>query len=232
MAFRRGGRPRPGGAPEAEPSRLVAGFVTEIAAQQRPGSDRENVFIDGVYAFSLAVEVAATLRVGQVLSEQDCGELLARDEYHRALASALNFLSYRPRSEREIRDRLGRHDFAAPTLTAVLERLRELRLVDDEAFAEYWIGQRQAHAPRGSLLLKQELFRKGVASETTAAAIDSAELDDDTAYQAGAKRARQLRAAEQRDFTQRMSAYLARRGFGWDVVSPAVKRLWLDRETL
>src|SRR5579884_1029834 len=225
MALRGEGRVGRGGGGETATPRPVSGVITDLAPQQR-SRDRFNVFLDGAYAFSLAAELAATLTVGRPLSTAEALALQERDQYHCAFEHALLFLAYRPRSEREVRDRLARHGYPAGTTDQVLVRLRELKLLDDEAFAQYWIEQRQAHAPRGALLLRQELLRKGTDREAVATALDEAELGEEAAYRAGEKKARQLRGCDEREFQRRLGAYLARRGFPWEIVTPVVRGLW------
>src|SRR5712692_11109975 len=95
---------------------------------------------------------------------------------------ALRFLAQRPRSEQEVRRRLRRAGVAEPAEDAVIAQLRQHALVDDTAFAEYWVEQRQTFRPRGARLLRAELRQHGIdataaeaAAETTAAsAIDDA----------------------------------------------------------
>src|SRR5207248_5546259 len=101
------------------------------------------------------------------------------DEQARAFEGALAFLSYRPRSEREVRARLQMKDVPPPIVESVIERLRRLRLVDDQEFARYWVEQRQTHRPRGARLLRQELRRKGVDADTTTDVLEqSGETED------------------------------------------------------
>src|SRR5215208_3659752 len=137
------------------------GVITAIEPQRRPKSRRLNVFVDGRYAFSLDEDLAPMVRVGQPLSELKTAELLLQDEQARAFEAAAGFLSYRPRSEREVRDRLKKREFPEPTIERVIERLKSLKLLDDDAFARYWVEQRQSHRPRGGRLLSLELRRKG-----------------------------------------------------------------------
>src|SRR5918912_4056375 len=117
----------------------VEGIVTAVEPQRRKGGRRVNVFVDGRYAFSLERDLASLVRVGQPISELKSAQLLLEDERARAFEAALAFLAPRPRSEREIRDRLARSDVPEQVVEVTLERLRHLKLVDDEAFARYWI---------------------------------------------------------------------------------------------
>jgi regulatory protein len=144
--------------------------------------------------------------------------------------AALRFLAQRPRSEAEVRRRLRRQQVSDETITQVLDRLRSVGLVDDGAFARYWLEQRQTFRPRGARLLRAELRQHGISADLATAAsdelVDSAE---DDAYRAAQKRARTLPADDEQLFKSRLSQFLARRGFNWDTISTVAERLW--RET-
>src|SRR5205085_5625431 len=146
-----------------------------------------------------------------------------------ALDAAVRFLAQRPRSEYEVRQRLRRAGVDDAVIGAVLAQLRQHRLVDDQAFAEYWVEQRQTFRPRGARLLRAELGRLGVsrsgADDATALLEGSAE---DNAYRAARKRAMQLRGLDEPIFTSRLGQWLARRGFDWDTIAPVVDRLWAE----
>jgi regulatory protein len=210
----------------------VEGWVTAIEHQRRPGARRLNVFLDGRYAFSLQDELAAELRVGQLLSADESAGLQQQDEQARAFESALAFLAYRPRSEREVEDRLARKQLSAGAIAHAVERLRRLGLLDDRAFAHYWVEQRQTHRPRGLRLLRQELSRKGVDREVGAAALEASveqEPAEQAAYRAGLRRAQTLGAADEGEFTRRLGPFLVRRGFDYEAARAACRRLWSDR---
>jgi regulatory protein len=214
-------------APETRNPRS-SGVVSAIEPQERRGGRRSNVFLDGRYAFSLTTELAVQeLRVGDPISDDQYAALVARDQQARAYDAALRFLGARPRSEREIRDRLARHEFDRTVVDRVIERLRRIQLVDDAAFAEYWVEQRATHRPRGARLLKQELRQKGVSQDVLADALPS-EDDDEGAYRAAQRKATSLRALDERTFKQRLGAFLQRRGYGYETIRPVVARLWQE----
>src|SRR5262245_24226293 len=116
----------------------MEGFVTALEPQQRRGGKRINVFLDGRYALSLESELADSLRVGQLISADKFNSLIGDDERARGLDVALQFLSHRPRSEREIRTRLRSKGFVDGLIDRVIARLVDLKLVDDREFAAYW----------------------------------------------------------------------------------------------
>jgi regulatory protein len=209
----------------------VEGIVTAIQPQQRRGGKRVNVFVDGRYAFSLQQELAELVRVGQPISELKTAELLLEDEMARALESALAFLSYRPRSEREVRDRLKRKEVPPAIVDAVVERLKQLKYLDDDDFARYWVEQRQTHRPRGARLLRLELQRKGISTDTAAEVLEeSSEAEDpaEAAYRAAQRKAHLLRLADEREFQQKIGQFLLRRGFDYETARAATRRLWSE----
>jgi regulatory protein len=115
------------------------------------------------------------------------------------------------------------------TTEGVLVQLRKHQLVDDRAFAEYWVEQRQTFRPRGARLVRSELARLGVGrerAEVATAALDASAQED--AYRAARRRAVQLSNADEHTFQTRMSQWLARRGFDWDTITTVVSRLWSE----
>jgi len=92
------------------------------------------------------------------------------DVYERLLNSAFHFVSFRPRSVREIRSFLIKK-IKTPSsksdeiLDKVMTRLKELDYANDEKFALWLIDSRQKHAPRGIRAIRQELKEKGIEKE-------------------------------------------------------------------
>jgi regulatory protein len=145
-----------------------------------------------------------------------------------AIDIALRFLASRPRSEAEVRRRLARAALSAQQIDSVLAQLRRAGLIDDDAFAAYWVDQRRAFRPRGARLLKAELRAHGVAADL-AAQHAASEDDEDDACRAARKKARQLATADEATFRTRLAQFLARRGFDWDTITPTVDRLLRER---
>ena len=204
----------------------MAGAITTLKVQQR-NKQRVNVYLDGRYAFSLALTEAAKLRRGQHLSDEDIEDLLGRDLVEKAHSRALDFLSYRPRSRAEVERHLRTKNIPAGVTAEVVERLSGVGLLDDMAFARYWVDNRDRFNPRSSHLLRHELHQKGVDDEVIDQAL--AEVDEDeNANRLATQRARRLTHLDEQAFRRKLSAYLARRGFPYDVVRPAVERAWRE----
>jgi regulatory protein len=142
---------------------------------------------------------------------------------------ALRYLAQRPRSEQEVRRRLRRSGVAEDAIDDIVAQLERHGLVDDAAFAQYWLEQRQTFRPRGARLVRAELRQHGISTDlATAAADELAGSAEEDAYRAAQKRAGHLSPADERTFKQRLSQFLARRGFDWEVVSMVVERLYRE----
>ena len=148
-------------------------------------------------------------------------------ETERAYRASLRFLSYRPRSRAEVRQRLARR-FTAHVVYQTLARLEDSGYLDDVAFARFWRENREAHRPRSAAMVKREIQQRGVARDVAEDAISGLD-DEDSAYRAGYRRVRALHGLDQAAFRRRLSDYLSRRGFSFSVVRCAVERLWAGR---
>jgi len=204
----------------------MRGKVTALR-QQTKNRQRVNVFLDGKFAFGLQATVAASLQVGQALSPEDIDQLRKRDEAEVAYERALGFLSYRPRSRAEVETYFRRHKVMPEVIETVTERLLAAGLLDDSAFASYWVENREAFRPRGARALRFELRRKGVPDAVVEEAIGDVD-ESEGAYRAARERARRLGGLDYPTFRRRLGGFLQRRGFGYGVVKETVERLWQE----
>jgi regulatory protein len=199
------------------------------AIERPPRKRRYDVRIDDARVVPLSREVlaAANLSVGQEVDDSLVAELEAAEARHTAMTAALRLLSYRQRSEREMWDALRSRHIPEAIAGETLDRLRQLRLLDDQAFAEAWTESRQRNRPRGKRMLLSELSQKGIEREVAQASVAAID-EEDAALRAGRKRARTLGGLEFREFRRRLGDFLARRGFGYEVCEAAVKQLWAE----
>jgi len=201
----------------------MVGTITALRFQKR-NKNRVNVYLDGQFAFGLAAIEAARLRVGQALSDDDVARLQMQDEVERAYERALDFLSYRPRSEAEVRRNLRKKNVEDEVVEAVIERLTRAVMLNDREFARYWVENRLQFNPRGVRALRHELWEKGVPASVITDTL--ADFDEEAAARKAAEAgACRLSRLEPRDFRRRLGAYLVRRGFSYAVIEPLVEEM-------
>lgn len=206
----------------------MAGTITALKAQR--SKERVNVHLDGKFAFGLALIHALWLKVGQHLSDEEIVELRAADTLEKAQQRALNLVSYRPRSVREVRMRLKKAGADDDTIASVVERLKAVGLLDDEAFSRAWVESRLRASPRGKRMIAWELRQKGVSGKAIDSALEEAD-EEDAAYRAAMKRWPRLQALEPRERKRKLYEYLARNGFDFETINSTFARVEsLERE--
>jgi regulatory protein len=202
--------------------------ITAIKAQKR-NRQRVNIYLDGEFAFGLSRFVGGWLEPGRKLTDAEINKLLEEDTYEVAFQKAIQFINYRPRSVEETRRRLTKKGFSEEVVESTLKKLLERNWLDDLDFARQWIENRNTFRPRSDRLLAYELRLKGVADEKIKQALEKFGGDEDElAYQAGVKKAKQCHDESKGDFFKKVSGYLGRRGFHYGIVKPTVDRLWKE----
>ncbi|BAW08400.1 recombinase RecX [Nocardia seriolae] len=144
----------------------------------------------------------------------------------------LRLLTDRARSRVELADRLAEKGFSAAVAGRVLDRLTEVGLIDDAAFAQQWVRSRHTYAGKGKKVLAEELRRKGIAPEHAEPALESVTAEDETARAADLVRRKlpSLPSDLDRDkATRRLVAMLARRGYNPATAYGVVKAELADR---
>ena len=199
------------------------------ALDKQPRRSSYELQIDGEPAFAISPDIRLQfgLRAGDEISHERLIAVREAEERHVAMKSALRLLSYRPRSEQELRERLAKKSVSPQISDATITRLRENGLIDDEAYARTFVEGRDRTSPRGRRLLAAELRTKGVSKPIAEDA--TADVDEgQAAYRAAVRRARSLTKVSFVDFRRRLGDFLVRRGFGYETAGETVSRLWAE----
>lgn len=197
--------------------------ISDIKPQKN--KNRVNIYLDGEFGFGLDLEnfVTLGLKINQELSVVGVEKIIKKAEFQKTLDKLLRFATLRPRSEKEVRDWFRRkkvHDSLHPEL---FNRLKRLELVDDEKFASWWIEQRQSFKPKSKRVLRLELGIKGIKKEIVDEILGETKIDEvKIAKDILAKKAYKWQPLEPRLARQKMSQYLAGKGFSWEAVEAAV----------
>ena len=148
----------------------------------------------------------------------------ATDLRKEAMERAGRMLALRPRTEREIHDRLVEASFPEDVVADTVARLFELNLLDDEAFAMEWISERTAKKGLGPRVLVAELQRKGVDRSTAEAALAASGIaEEDTATAQAEKLLHKVIRFPLPAQASKLQQMLLRRGFSWEATEAAVK---------
>lgn len=202
--------------------------------QQVKNPERVNLYVDGKFALGISAELMLkmNLHLDQELSAADLEALQNEETRQQAVERAINYLSFRPRSQAEVRRYLRKKETPPDIIEAVLERLQRLDYLDDRSFASFWVENRERFNPRGSQALRNELRQKGVEREIVDEAVDD-EHDEEFAFRAASRKAALLLQTPDIDyatFRNRLGGFLQRRGFSYEIVARVVRALWQERK--
>jgi len=207
--------------------------ITRIASD-RSHRGSKSIYADGEYLTSISAEmlIRSGLRVGDDISEDTLQAIQHSETVLSAKTTALRFLSYRPRTEREVRDKLREKEFPENEITAAIADLKKSGLLNDAEFARMYIQNVLAARPVGKTVLRQKMLLLGLDRTTAEAALEGTFKDlnqEEVAMEAAVKfvsRVRNMRTTvDRRKLRGRVTSFLARRGFPWDVVNTVVRRL-------
>lgn len=213
--------------------------ITNVATTQHD-AERVSIFVDERYALAChaLIWMASGLHLDDEVTEADLDRLRAAEDRRALKDRALGLLARRPRSRAEMQRRLARGTPAHPPpppdlVRAVLDDLAEMGLLDDSAFAAYWVEQRDRFRPKGSRALRAELAQQGIKRDDAAEAV-APERDLERALAAARPRAARLATQSQMDartFRDLLGPFLVRRGFGYDVARQAIATLWHEHHS-
>lgn len=215
--------------------------VTSIKRQKK-NRQRFNIYIDGQFAAGIDEKTLTELNLqeGQEVGQATLDRLPFYSKKSRLYEMSLNFLEYRPRSQQEIRHYLERKIrqkkivFDSPqirkqAIEGILDDLERLNLIDDFAFGQWWIDQRQsARKPKGKWALRSELKAKGLDPKTINSLLEqniSRDKEKQLASQCLTRRFGNRPKNIGPDLRNKAYRYLARRGFDYDLIREIIEEL-------
>jgi len=191
---------------------------------QKKNKRRVSVFLDGNFLFGLSNDTvgALGLHVGQVVERADLDRIAREEQFYKARQYAFLLLSYKARTTSELQQRLTRKGLSPDIVAATLQRLAELKMVDDAGFARRFAEDRIAIGHKGKWRVRGELLKRGVAKEHIEDALATAPDEKEAAREVAEKYLSRNRRLDPDVLRRRLYAFLARRGFSPDTIRLAI----------
>jgi regulatory protein len=200
-------------------------LITRIQKRRRE-RNRYEISLDEQPSFQVSETILAKagLYTGKTIDQETVDGLLLADSRERAHQLAVNFISYRPRSSKEVTDRLVRKGFAAELANEVVVRMRELGLLNDLEFARMFVRDKLRGKPMGRGLLRRKLHEKGISFQATERVVKEY-VTDESEQEAAKKLATRKFNVSRTRFSKlepavcqkRLADYLLARGFSAEV---------------
>jgi regulatory protein len=205
---------------------MMAGQITALKIQNR-NKERVNLYLDNNYAFPVTVAVALTLKKGQYLTDKEIEQLKSQDAQDKAYQHAIRYLGFRARSRQELEQYLAEKGYSTQVTAATIQRLLDQNYLDDEAFARWWLENRERFRPRSQRALRYELRQKGIANEVIETVLTDLD-EEELAWAAVSPKLAQWQNFEAEKLKQKIFSFLSRRGFTYEVAHQIFERAWTD----
>lgn len=201
-------------------------LITGIKPQKKPG--RFNIFLDGKFSFALPAEIVVNenLKTGQVITAEKIQELIKQNELQLNLDKTFNFLSFRPRSKKEILSFLRKKQLGEQTEKMIFGKLEALGIINDSDFASWWVEQRKNFRPKSQRFLRLELRQKGIDKEIIDQVLASVSAKDEfvLAEKILEKKKNQLAKFSNEEYRKKAFGFLLRRGFSYEVARKVIEK--------
>lgn len=201
-------------------------IVTAITQQKR-NPEKQNIFIDGTFAFSLNMQDVRyfKLKEGAVIAQETYDFIQENLIYIKAQDTALHYLGYKMRTEQELRRKLTEKEFVPDVIERVMEFLKRYGYCNDRQYAESYVKERLRLQPRSAYLLKMELRQRGISEEIAQEVLMESEMDEaaDAAKWIWKKTKGNLEIDEKQK--KKLYGFLQRKGYHWDVIEEAFRRI-------
>lgn len=204
--------------------------ITSIEPQKKR-KNRFNIFLDGDFAFGADENILAKfqLAAGKTITLNQVEKLIKENELGKLMDQTLRFLSYRPRSEKEVVDYLTKkisqkenikylQAKESPLITQVIIKLKRYKYLNDLEFAKWLVGSRLRSKPVGLSLIKVELKRKGISQEIIESTLSKYPSQIKLAQRAVEKKLKRWQKLPPLEFKKKIYAYLISRGFNYETI--------------
>jgi len=166
------------------------------------------------------------------LDEWSMDEITYEDQIEKAFNRALHYLSFRMRSEFEVKKKLLDLEFGEAVILEAIVKLRRLGFLDDEAFSEALLQTQKNASNKGPKAIQQELQKKGVGKELQQQVLENYSEKEQfaVAKKLAERAARSNRNIAPAQLKQKIQNALARKGFSFDLISSVMEEIDFGRE--
>ena len=208
-------------------------LITKILKSRRERNKYE-IFIDDKPGLRVSESTVAKsgLYTGKALDERAIEQIVQADSRERAHQVAINFISYRPRSSKEIADKLVRKGFSHELALEVVDELKELNLLNDLQFARMFVRDKLLLKPMGKAMLRHKLLEKGIAFQLSERVLKEYVTEQSEQKAAKTLAERKMKMSRSRYSAldplarqKRLIEYLLSHGFSQDVATKTVRSI-------
>lgn len=197
--------------------------ITKIE-KQKNNLKRYSVFIDDEFAFGIDELDLLYYKLSEntQIDETKYNFILENVIYNKAKNKAVKYISYQPRTEKEVTEKLKECEYSDDIIFRVIETMKKYNYINDKEYAKNFLTSKLNLKGYGIFKISFDLKQKGISDDIINDIIENTELNEN-------KRAlevleKKLRGKKISDYKEKQKLYnfLLRRGFSYDVIKEAV----------
>jgi len=199
--------------------------VTRIE-EQKKDKNRVNIYIDDEFSFGMSALLLVDYDIykGKEVTQKEIERYKEGDDLTKCLAKAYRFLSYRPRSEKEMRDKLL-EKFDQDNVDEAIEKLKKYSYIDDAEFARAWVCSRESG--RSAKAISFELKRKGIAPEIIEEATSGLNSEKELSLALDIVNSKsKYQGLTKPDAYKKVGGFLSRRGYSYEIIKKVIEELY------
>jgi regulatory protein len=196
--------------------------ITKIEVQEK-NKTRANLYLDDKFFCGIAVELCVkhNLKKGIDIDENFLQEIVFEDEKCKAMNKAVSYISSTLKTAKQIRDYLKKKEYSQITIDYVIDKMKEYKYLDDEAYARAFINTYSNKY--GKMKLKSALRSKGIKDD-----IIESVLSEDLKIESSLSKVAEKYLKNKeigRETLNKLSRFLYSRGYEFDEINSYISAL-------
>lgn len=190
---------------------------------QKNHKDRVNIFVDDEYYVSMFLDTAVKYGIKKdvEIDEDELKRYLVESEQNIAFNKAFKYMDTALKTSKQMRDYLKRKGYDNVIVDNVIAKLKEYNYINDKAFAEAYVSAYKTKY--GKSMLKNKLIQKGVSKDIVDELLEEFESKEDVIDKLLKKKLGNK--VLDNDLKVKCVRFLASRGFGFDEINSAIRRV-------
>ena len=202
--------------------------ITSIEVQKN-NQERVSIFIDNSFAFGLdmSIYLKYNLKKDSEIKEDFIETILKEEEKNKALNYAINLLSRKDRTKKEIEDKLIEKGYDRNVIDNILDKLKSYNYINDEIYCEKYINDKIKFSKYGKNKIKSKLYAKGVDKDIISQKMIEIDnnLEYNRAFELAQKKLPSLQKYDKIKIKSKLSYHLISKGFDYDVVNKVIREI-------
>ncbi len=201
-------------------------IIISAVEPQKKKKDRYNIYAGGDYICSLGAEsiVVFGIKEGAEIDIENLRNAVDADNTQYAFDSAVNLLSFKMRTKKEIRDKLLLKKIDGEAVEKAIKKLESYGYIDDKKYAELFVESAVSEARYGKKVVEYKLKQKGIDEGNIEKAMEKFSEDKERETASGYYLTLKAKYAGEEAMKRRSKIYsnMARRGFTYDIINSLI----------